>query len=78
MKLLIYSSQCDLCRVQAQSSTLRTGIGWQNKVPVMFAKSRNILPLWMAVTSLQTDHCAEDRNPHFVPFRENENISISA
>lgn len=27
MKLLIYSSQCDLCVVQAQSRTLRAGIG---------------------------------------------------
>lgn len=59
MKLLIYSSQ-HLCVVQAQSSILKAGIGWQSKVPVMFAKSRNILPLWLVVASLQADRCAEE------------------
>ncbi|KAF4798736.1 hypothetical protein TURU_061965 [Turdus rufiventris] len=45
---------------RAQSSTLRAGIGWRSNVLVMFAKSRNMLPLWLAVTSLQTDLGAEE------------------
>lgn len=77
MKLLIYSSQCDLCVVQPWE--LEWG-GRTKYLSCLQSPETCCLYgwLWLLYRLIVGLKRYVHRNPHFVPFRASENISISA